>query len=362
MRTLWGLHRVTVSIIWGAIAMLVIGLMTSCGGGGGTAVGGQPPTDQQPPTNGQPPTQAYLRWIARPEDPESVAPRPFGMSADGQVVVGAVGPGGSERAFRWTPQGGLQLLENIGDGSEAMGVSPDGSVVVGWASEVEGMVRPKPVWWDAQGKVHVLAESGEAWAAASQGGQVIAGFLGSNNDVAAVWKNGQLRSLEVPGRAFAVSTDGTKVFGYSEGELFVWSEDLGVRYLGLAGDDTARFSGDGSVIVVALNTGWSVWKSTGQLIPLQLPSGYTWLYVYDISADGTTIVGWIDAQNRSEAARWTADGTVQNLNQVFSDLLTDGSRLERAMQVSADGRYIAGEGYNAATRRREMFWLYTGGR
>ncbi len=81
---------------------------------------------------------------------------------------------------------------------------------------------------------------------------------------------------------------------------------------------------------------------------------------YGISANGDVVVGWAqDANNRSRAFRWTAQRQMENLNNIYASLLTNGSVLEVAYAVSSDGRYIAGRGYNAATRRSEAFLLDT---
>lgn len=50
---------------------------------------------------------------------------------------------------------------------------------------------------------------------------------------------------------------------------------------------------------------------------------------------------------------------MQDLNQVFASLLTDGSELRVASAISHDGRYIVGFGVNAVTGRLEGFLLNT---
>jgi hypothetical protein len=44
---------------------------------------------------------------------------------------------------------------------------------------------------------------------------------------------------------------------------------------------------------------------------------------------------------------------MEDLNITYAHLLTDGSVLWRANAISPDGRYIVGQGYNAATRREQ---------
>jgi probable HAF family extracellular repeat protein len=79
-----------------------------------------------------------------------------------------------------------------------------------------------------------------------------------------------------------------------------------------------------------------------------------------VSADGSVVVGWAEnAEGQKRAFRWTAARGMEDLNITYAHLLTDGSELWTANDVSPDGRYIVGQGYNAATGRREAFLLDT---
>jgi probable HAF family extracellular repeat protein len=83
---------------------------------------------------------------------------------------------------------------------------------------------------------------------------------------------------------------------------------------------------------------------------------------YGVSADGAVVVG--SAQNAAgqwRAFRWTALDGMEDLNITYANLLTNGSVLAWAYAISPDGRYIVGQGYNAATGRYyEAFLLDTG--
>jgi len=85
-----------------------------------------------------------------------------------------------------------------------------------------------------------------------------------------------------------------------------------------------------------------------------------------ISADGNTIVGYQNTivgfppRTESRAARWRKTGSgwvYEDLNQVYSNLLRDGSVLRVANAISSDGRHIVGWGYNGTRRRQEAFLL-----
>ncbi len=79
-----------------------------------------------------------------------------------------------------------------------------------------------------------------------------------------------------------------------------------------------------------------------------------------VSADGSVVVGYsYNASGYRRAFRWTTAGGMQDLNQTYASLLTNGSVLYDAYAISLDGRYIVGFGYNAATRRMEAFLLDT---
>jgi hypothetical protein len=51
---------------------------------------------------------------------------------------------------------------------------------------------------------------------------------------------------------------------------------------------------------------------------------------------------------------------MEDLNTTYASLLTNRSELFRAFAISPDGRYIVGQGYNAAEGRNEAFLLDTG--
>jgi len=89
-----------------------------------------------------------------------------------------------------------------------------------------------------------------------------------------------------------------------------------------------------------------------------LPGG-TESWAYDVSADGSIVVGVSGSFAGYRAFRWTLSDGMEDLNITYGHLLTPGSELIVAIAISPDGRYIVGYGYNAATGRIEGFRLDT---
>ncbi len=231
-----------------------------------------------------------LTWLGILSGHESGA---YGVSADGSVIVGwATDANGFWRAFRWTEAEGMQELGTLG-GSEsgASGVSADGSVVVGKADNASGQTRSFR-WTQSEGMQDL-------------------GTLGGRES-----------------RANGVSVDGSVVVGeatdaYGRWRAFRWTAEGGMKNLGTFG-------------------GRESWA-------------------HGVSADGSIVVGEAtDASGNSRAFRWTQVGGIEDLNQTYASLLADGSELWDARAISPDGRYIVGRGYNAATGRLEAYLLDMG--
>lgn len=76
----------------------------------------------------------------------------WGLSGDGETVVGLYWrPGQSDgvaHAYAWTSDGGLLGLGGLGAGSRANGVNYDGSIVVGYAKNIDNHLIPAPTVWE----------------------------------------------------------------------------------------------------------------------------------------------------------------------------------------------------------------------
>jgi probable HAF family extracellular repeat protein len=293
----------------------------------------------------------------------------YDVSADGTVVVGVSDVNRQNRAFRWTVSGGMQDLGAPGD-SIAYGVSADGSVVVGvsnsrafrWTtpSVIQYLGVLQGASWSvaydvsANGSV-VVGDSGRRgfrWTEAG-GMQPINSFL-PESSVSAVSADGSVAVGSVPGynqRLFAYrwNADGSST------NLSYWSSERAVA-LGVSPDGAVAV-GWGS----RGDDGWwqRAWAWWGQVGGVRLPS-QSQAFAHAVSGNGV-IVG----RNSSwRAIRWVhcnGRDVEQDLNTVYSSLLSSGSSLSVAYAISPNGRYIVGRGYNAATGRNEAYLLDTCG-
>ena len=297
-------------------------------------------------------------------------PRSFAqaVSADGTTVVGdSDNASGVREAFRWRSSVGV--LEALGDldggavggsGSLALGVSADGTVVVGQApggtSTADG--RGAFEWREGTGMMTELAGPGPTY----EDGLAV----GISHDGATM--SGRFKNVDVPadprllGRTWTATTPGgVSLPGIVLPGSLVWN----------AGDEV---SGDGSIVVGWGTTAWSMYTracfwardmSGGftdepQPLPELLPTGdgVDYSVSVDVNVDGSIIVGEsmsphvaVFANNVGEAAVWkNADPlgdpsgfTVEGLGD-----LPGGEFHSESTAVCEDGTLIVGRGRTAS--------------
>lgn len=261
---------------------------------------------------------------------------------------------------------GLGDLPGGGFWSWALGVSPDGSVIVG-AGTPDGRSFPDEAFRWEDGVLTGLGDlSGgtlswsisEAYAASSDGSVIIGNSIHEPGTEAFRWEDGMMVGLgDFDGGIFFswasdVSADGSVVVGFGNGadreKAFRWTHADGLVPILHADPDAETcanaVSSDGTIIAGSFSLGTSGeafrWTSEDGLVPLgRLRVGRSYSHAFDISADGSVIVGSSDSALGLEACRWTdAEGLV-----ALGDL--EGGHLRSlARAVSADGSIIVGRG------------------
>jgi probable HAF family extracellular repeat protein len=268
----------------------------------------------------------------------------YSVSADGNRVVGVsiyeVPYGGTRRAFLWVSGVGMRDLGQLPGAPEnaAQAISGDGATVVGWAATY-GLDIHAFRWTQATGMQDM-------------------GTLGGQES-----------------RARGVSRNGSVIAGRAPNHLgemyaFWWTASAGMQPLyplAVCCGEANGVSDNGQVIVGRAHSAqterWHAclwWWNVSDYSPRDLGTlGGNESEAYACT-DNQTAVGWShNAAGQRRAFRWTPSGGMEDLSLAYTRHLTSGSYLEIAYGVSPDGRYIVGEGYNAARGRTEAFLLDT---
>jgi probable HAF family extracellular repeat protein len=323
--------------------------------------------------------------------------RAYGVSDGGRVVVGlASHTDGNDRAFRWTAETGLRNLGLLPGGtySVATGTSRDGAVVVGRANvrTADNRVFTRAFRWTSGTGMQSLGtmcggNSSSALAISSDGGQTFGwgdgywrtylehrafattGSLGCSSEIGSL---GGRRS-----EARGASAGGNVVVGWSENHLgevhafylrrpYYTGMQL-LHPLAVCCGEANGVSENGQVIVGRAHSAqterWHAcmwWWNVSDYSPRDLGTlGGNESEAYACT-DNQTAVGWShNASGQRRAFRWTPAGGMEDLTLVYQNLLSPDAYLEVARDITPDGRYIVGWGYNAATGRTEAFLLDT---
>ena len=309
--------------------------------------------------------QPQLIWLGTLGGNNSEA---HAVSSDGSVVVGASAydSNGQPHAFKWTLASGMQDLGTLGgDWSEATDVSADGLVIVGWSYDTNGIYRAFK-WTAAAGMQDLGTGDYSKAKGVSTDGLVI---IVNISPVAYRWTlSGGLEDLGNLGGtstgANDISADGSVIVGYSniasgDPYAFRWDQGSGIVNIGAYYSFADGVSGDGST-VTGFETGSAglyrafKWTQSGGFefnIAGNFSEGFA------VSGDGSIIVGY----NAGGAFRLSTAGGLEELNLVYSSLLTPGSDLSIAHDISSNGQYIVGEGLNGATGQYEGYLLAVNG-
>lgn len=253
-------------------------------------------------------------------------------SFDGSIVVGTGSSVSGGEAFRWTISTGVVGIGDLAGGifsSGASDVSSDGSTIVGWGHSTAALSSPNKVeafrWTAGSGMVGLGSlpggNSGSEAAGVSADGSVVVGYSNTpSGDQAFRWTSGAgmvglgLMLGGTASYAVEVSDDGSVVVGWGSSasgfQAFRWTLASGIVGLGdLSGggfsSSAGDVSGDGSIVVgqaeSASGSEAFIWDSVHGMRSLKnvLISEYGMTEVQDwllvdargISADGLTIAG-----------------------------------------------------------------------
>jgi probable HAF family extracellular repeat protein len=233
---------------------------------------------------------------------------------------------------------GLGDLPGGTEFSEAYDVSADGSVVVGWASSALGF---EAIRWTASGGMMALGDlpgaefTSRAFSVSADGSVVVGEGFSVGGHEAFRWtaEEGMVGLGDLPGggglgsAAFGVSADGSVVVGRGNSnggvEAIRWTASDGVISLGdLPGGDfyssASGVSADGSIVVGGSKSSSSGvfgeafrMSAPGTLQSLyalgDLPGGAFASGAFDVTADGSVVVGVGTSASGGEAFRWTAE-------------------------------------------------------
>jgi probable HAF family extracellular repeat protein len=287
----------------------------------------------------------------------------LGVSADGSTVVG------EDRgvAYRWTAVGGVQPLGPLEGVDSTIGtaVSADGSVVVGYDQNGAGFRWTAAGGYQPLGRLLPGTYAFNRPTATNADGTVVVGSAqtGSSAYEAYRWTDaGGLQRLGDlhPGfndRATGVSADGSVIVGFRSldpggVQSFRWTAQDGMEWLA---DLPIAYavSGDGTTLVgvgpSSDGDGAVSWTHAGGTVNLgDLLGGDDWSEAYAVNADGSVIVGSSDSAAGQQAFVWDTAHGMRSVAEVLANdygVSTAGMALRTAYAVSGDGTVIAGQGF-----------------
>lgn len=293
---------------------------------------------------------------------------PWDISADGTVVVGESSnsdmASGQLEAFKWTRGVGMEGLgflapyvgEVFGE-SRALGVSADGTVVVGQSTNNDGTTTWKEaVIWSGGGKT-ALGVLGDAQ-------------INTGDDITPVY-------VVVRGDSSAdyISADGTMVAGHSDNDngTDYWSEAFAYAVGGsridfmegtagqTGGSDVRGISDAGVVVGNSTNTDGSItwkegyaWSSGSGLTRIGwlgdgAAGAHGYSGVWGVSGDGSTVVGYSSMADASyaweQAFTWNSTTQIMrplDLLSPVADVISYSTYVSHGYATTPDGAVIVG--------------------
>ena len=279
--------------------------------------------------------------LAAPTAPPGFGLSMNALSTDGSVVVGGLRLPLAESAYRWTSESSFVEIHDPNGGtrgSRAIGVSGDGSIVVGRSATTTYAFQNRAFKWTAT--TGLVALEGN-----------LNGSSGSHSTATDVSSDGSI----ILGHASMFFEENGSVF-YSQGEGTVW-DVRGARAIGKG--IPVDLSANGTVAVGHVDQSpsggnadfakvWYLGEYGGELLRYRDSGGVVSGKATAVSGDGQVIVGYAGSANNSRAFIWTPDNGAEELAVFLAalGLTTDGLSLTTATGISDDGMRIVGWGYN----------------
>lgn len=310
------------------------------------------------------------------------------ISPDGTSAFGFASDGTTTDGFRWTREAGVTPLGlgNLGTNGSVWGASVDGRSIVGNRRPagspssafvmVDGVDRSLPALLGyTMSQTEALGISGDGSVIVGQ--QTGTQSNGSGRLQAVRWSNGVATPVADVGTgqldlsiAYGISRDGSVVVGGlrptgSTERAFRWTQTSGTQVLGVAPGFTSAaataVSADNGTIIGAVlrDTGsdgspdeYEAVRFVDGRIELlgDLPGGPLFSIAHAVSADGSVVVGrsavgGVAPRGDDRAFIWDARHGMRDLAGVLTELGADlrGWTLTEARAVSDDGRTIAGD-------------------
>ena len=278
-----------------------------------------------------------------------------GVSGNGQYVTGYTDSATGARAFRWSNSGGFEFFGSP-NSTTPYGISGDGNTIVG---QGDGQTPAAAFRWSGGTSIQSFSNNGSFATAVNSNGSVIVGASGSYGRVATRWINGVQQQLSgMPfgdSVATATSETGATIVGNNSQGAFLWNEIGGTSSLGtLPGGSYSQaygISADGTTIVGVSNSSVSTfafrWTAVSGMQSLGAMAGGIASSATAISADGRVVVGFGDISGTAGAFihhDLTGMVCLQDYLAGIGVDMSGWSQLLRANAVSADGRFVVGNG------------------
>jgi len=314
----------------------------------------------------------------------------YGVSADGQVVVGSASSASGTVAFRWTEAGGMVALPVLAGGTSATAyaASSDGSLIVGSSGSASG---PQACVWSNSIATGLgdLADGAFESAALdiSDNGQVIVGYGTSASGREAFRRAGGTMSGlgDLPGGIFqseahAVTPDGALVTGFGTPGLqriftwdatnnmqdyypsaTAWAHDISAGGNTLVGKVRATYVASGGIFTYNY---WRAARWNGGIISIIGPEDFGGASsdssFYGVTPDASLAVGSFKVSGPYYAVSHDAFNGVRDLKSVLATNGIDmsGWQLTAATAISADGSVIVGYGTNPGGQQEA--WVIKG--